>query len=241
VTVLRDLKRSVLLFHSGLAVFSLLPALTLFLLLAAAVGKGWVPLSSGLAVIALFQLLGILYRAGAFPGALPLRLSYWTLKMIQSLHLISEYTPEKVVVVMNNRKVLAATPTGFSPDRTLILLPHCLQSHQCTIRLTYDPDGCERCGRCPIGSLLDIRDRFGTHFAIASGGTSARRIVEKIRPTLIVAVACPIDLSLGILDVQPITTVGVLNQWRSGPCYDTWVDSRELEAALVLFLGGGGT
>ncbi len=55
-------------------------------------------------------------------------------------------------------------------------------------------------------------------------------------PSLIIAVACPVDLSLGILDVHPITTVGVLNEWRSGPCFDTWVNTEELAAALELFL-----
>jgi hypothetical protein len=188
-------------------------------------------------VLLAFQLTGMLYRTGRIRGALPLRLSFWTLKLIQSLRLLAEYTPEKMVVAMNNRKALAAAASDFRPEDTLILIPHCLQSHLCTVRLTYDPDACRRCGRCPIGGLLDLRDRFGTSFAIASGGTSARRIVEELRPSLILAVACPIDLSLGILDVQPITTVGVLNQWRNGPCFDTWVDSRQLEAALSLFLG----
>ena len=141
-----------------------------------------------------------------------------------------------MVVAMNNRKALSEAGRKFSSDEVLILVPHCLQNHECPIRLTFNPDSCERCGKCPIGKILDVKDRFGTHFAIASGGTSARRIVEKTEPSLIIAVACPVDLSLGILDVHPITTVGVLNEWRNGPCFDTWVNTEELEAALELFL-----
>lgn len=235
---MKEYRRAVLLFHTGLAVFSLLPALTVFLAVATAADDLVIPLASGLGTAALFQALGVIYRTGLSSGGFPLRLSYWTLKILQSVRLLQEYTPEKMVVAMNNRKALAAADgSDFTPDRTLILLPHCLQNHECSVRLTYDPEGCRRCGLCPIGGILDIRDRFGIHFAIASGGTSARRAVERARPSLIIAVACPVDLSLGILDVHPITTVGVLNQWRNGPCYDTWVDAGELEAVLSLFLG----
>lgn len=234
---MKGYRRAVLLFHTGLAVFSLLPALTVFLAVAATADDLVIPLAAGIGAAALFQALGIIYRTGLTSGGFPLRLSYWTLKILQSARLLPEYTPEKMVVAMNNRKAVAAADGGdFTPERTLILIPHCLQNHECSVRLTYDPEGCRRCGRCPIGSILEIRDRFGVHFAIASGGTSARKAVERIRPSLIVAVACPVDLSLGILDVHPITTVGVLNQWRNGPCYDTWVDAGELEAVLSLFL-----
>ncbi len=229
-----ELKTPRLLFHTGLLLFSIAPALILLLLLLVA-GIGF-PLSlvAGLLTITLFQVYGLLYEKGVTDNPLPLRFSFWTLKALQSIHNLSRYTPEKMVVAMNNRKVLSAGK--FDSDETLILVPHCLQNHECLRRLTFDPDSCERCGKCPIGKLLDIRDRFGTHFAIASGGTSAKRIVEKIGPSLIVAVACPVDLSLGILDVHPITTVGVLNEWRNGPCFDTWVNTEELEAALELFL-----
>ncbi len=235
---MKEYRRAVLLFHAGLAVFSLLPALTVFLAVATAADGLVIPLAAGLGAAALFQALGIIYRTGLTSGGGLLRLSYWTLKILQSTRLLSEYAPEKMVVAMNNRKAVAAADRGdFARERTLILIPHCLQNHECSVRLTYDPEGCRRCGRCPIGSILEIRDRFGVHFAIASGGTSARRAVERAGPSLIIAVACPVDLSLGILDVHPITTVGVLNQWRNGPCYDTWVDAGELEAVLSLFLG----
>lgn len=238
MTASRELRRSVLRFHLGLLVFSIPVSLMVFLLLRWLLGADIPSVAAGLSVVAVLQLTAIMYRSGAPGGAMSLRLSFWTLKILQSMRLLSEYAPEKMVVAMNNRKALAAAGGGFRPEKTLILLPHCLQNHQCPIRLTFDPDGCRRCGKCPVGSILDVRDRFGTGFAIASGGTSARRTVEKLRPDLIVAVACPVDLSLGILDVHPITTVGILNQWRNGPCFDTWVDSRELEAALSLFLEG---
>jgi len=233
---LKKLNRAALLFHTGLLLFSIAPALILLLLLLVA-GAGFaLSLAAALLTIALFQLHGLLFGKGVITNPIPLRLSFWTLKVLQSLHTLPRHIPEKMVVAMNNRKALSEAGRKFSSDEVLILVPHCLQNHECLIRLTFNPDSCERCGKCPIGSLLAIKDRFGTHFAIASGGTSARRIVEKTGPSLIVAVACPVDLSLGILDVHPITTVGVLNEWRNGPCFDTWVNTEELEAALELFL-----
>ncbi len=233
---LEEVKKAGLLFHTGLLLFSVAPSLIVFLLLLAVGVELPISFAAGLLTIAVFQVYGLLYEKGVTDNPIPLRLSFWTLKALQSAHTLPPHTPEKMVVTMNNRKALSETGRKFSSDETLILIPHCLQNHECPRRLTFDPDSCERCGKCPIGRILEIRDRFGTHFAIASGGTSARRIVEKTEPLLIVAVACPVDLSLGILDVHPITVVGVLNEWRNGPCFDTWVNTEELEAALELFL-----
>lgn len=233
---MEELKKAGLLYHTGLLLFSIAPSLIVFLLLLSAGAGFTISIVAGLITIAVFQVYGTFYEKGASGNPIPLRLSFWTLKALQSIHTLTPHTPEKMVVAMNNRKALSDTGKEYSPEKTLILVPHCLQNHECPIRLTFNPDSCRRCGKCPIGELLDIKDRFGTHFAIASGGTSARRIVEKTGPSLIIAVACPVDLSLGILDVHPITTVGVLNEWRNGPCYDTWVNTEEMEAALELFL-----
>lgn len=233
---MEKLKKAGLLFHTGLLLFSIAPALIVFLLLLVAGAGFTLSFAAGLLTITAFQVYGFLYEKGVADNPIPLRLSFWTLKALQSVHTFPHHTPEKMVVAMNNRKALSETCRKFSSDEVLILVPHCLQNHECLIRLTFNPDSCERCGKCPIGNLLEIKDRFGAHFAIASGGTSARSIVEKTGPSLIVAVACPVDLSLGILDVHPIITVGVLNEWRNGPCFDTWVNTEELEAALELFL-----
>ena len=237
MTGLNELKKDELLYHAGLLLFSIVPSLIVFLLLLSAGAGSAISLASGLATVTAFLVFGLFYEKGVLNNPIPLKCSFWTLKALQSIRTLTRHTPEKMVVALNNRKALTKAGREYSPEKTLILVPHCLQNHECPIRLTFNPDLCRRCGKCPIGKLLDIKDRFGTHFAIASGGTSARMIVEKTEPSLIVAVACPVDLSLGILDVHPITTVGVLNEWRNGPCYDTWVNTEELEAALELFLG----
>lgn len=233
---LEEIKARSTLFHFGLLLFSFVPVLVAFLILRVCSADYLISFTAGLAVMIAVQIAGLLYEKGIIRHPVLLRISFWTLKMLQPLLRLPVHTPEKMVVAMNNRKTISENNRKFNPDETLILIPHCLQNHECTHRLTFNADSCERCGKCPIGALLDIRDRFGVHFAIASGGTSARRTVEQMDPSLIIAVACPVDLSLGILDVHPVTTVGVLNEWRHGPCFDTWVNPVELEAALELFL-----
>jgi hypothetical protein len=132
---------------------------------------------------------------------------------------------------------LVRTEAGRCPaDKMLLLMPHCLQSSRCKFRLTYDINNCKRCGLCPIKGLLDIRDIYGVHLAIATGGTVARRIVVNTRPTFILAVACERDLASGIQDVYPLPAYGVLNQRPNGPCLDTLVPLEDVERALQRFM-----
>ena len=145
-----------LLFHTGLLLFSIAPALiVLLLLLVTGIGSA-LSLAAALITITLFQIYGFLYTNGVTDNPMPLRLSFWTLKVLQSIHTLPHHTPEKMVVAMNNRKALSEADGIFSSDEVLILVPHCLQNHECPIRLTFDPDSCERCGKCHIGNLLDI-------------------------------------------------------------------------------------
>lgn len=138
-------------------------------------------------------------------------------------------------VKVNNEMVLAS---GIKPKahEVLLLLPHCIQRSQCPFRLSTNLERCERCGLCPIGALLALRDRWGFQMAIATGGTIARRIVVQTRPRLILAVACERDLTSGIQDTYPLPVYGVLNARPHGPCLDTQVNTEHLEAALQKFV-----
>jgi len=138
-------------------------------------------------------------------------------------------------IKVNNELVLRELGR-FPPSKILLLMPHCLQNSRCDMRLTYDIDNCRRCGLCPIAGLLELRDRYGVHLAIATGGTIARRIVVQKRPAIIIAVACYRDLSSGIQDTYPLPVFGVLNERPNGPCLDTTVPVDSLEAALRRFL-----
>ncbi len=138
-------------------------------------------------------------------------------------------------VKVNNEMVLASGVRAV-PDRLLLLLPHCVQLSLCPHRLTQDVGWCARCGRCPIGGLLRLRDTYGFRIAVATGGTIARRIVVQARPQVIVAVACERDLTSGIQDSYPLPVFGVLNSRPNGPCVDTLVDVARLEVVIRHFL-----
>ena len=138
-------------------------------------------------------------------------------------------------IKVNNELVLRELGR-FEPSKILLLMPHCLQNSRCDMRLTYDIDNCKRCGKCPITGLLELRDKYGVHLAVATGGTIARRIVVEKRPRVIIAVACYRDLSSGIQDTHPLPVFGVLNERPNGPCLDTTVPLGNLEAALTRFL-----
>ena len=135
-----------------------------------------------------------------------------------------------------NNELVRSEHGTFDPERILILTPHCLQSSECGIRLTYGVDRCKRCGKCPVNFLLNLRDHYGVKFAVATGGTIARRIVVQERPKFIIAVACERDLASGIQDTYPLPVYGVLNERPHGPCMNTLVPHEAMEKALRLFL-----
>lgn len=138
-------------------------------------------------------------------------------------------------VQVNNDMVLKKHET-YDPEKILILLPHCIQWSDCSIRVSADFGRCKRCGKCNIGPLLDLSEHYGVHIAIATGGTIARRIVVDKRPRMILAVACERDLSSGIQDTYPLTVYGILNERPFGPCRDTRVSMRKVEDALRHFI-----
>jgi hypothetical protein len=135
-----------------------------------------------------------------------------------------------------NNEILLTEPERFPPDKILILLPHCIQRSACDLRLSHDVNHCRRCGLCPMGGLLGLRDRYGVHLAVATGGTIARRLVVEKRPRFILAVACERDLSSGIQDAYPLPVFGLLNERPNGPCFDTLVSLPMVESALRRFI-----
>lgn len=120
----------------------------------------------------------------------------------------------------------------------MILLPHCMQKSDCRYKVTNDVENCRRCGRCTLNDLLSLKEKYGCHIVVATGGTLARKFVRELRPKAIVAVACERDLASGIQDTYPMPVTGVLNIRPEGPCVNTSVDVREVERAIQLFTGG---
>ncbi len=148
---------------------------------------------------------------------------------------VSKDQVRRSFIEINNQLLLAAHPRA-TRDKLLLLMPHCLQFHECQFRITGSTVHCQRCGQCPINGLAELSEKYGVGLAVATGGTLARRIVVDRRPKLIIAVACERDLSSGIQDSYPLPVFGIINHRPYGPCYDTEVDLERVEEALKLFL-----
>ena len=138
-------------------------------------------------------------------------------------------------VAINNQLVLAQD-LKLGPSRLLLLMPHCLQNHDCRVKITGNVENCEGCGKCPIKDLLKMAHKYGVALAVATGGTIARRIVVQKRPQLIIAVACERDLTSGIQDTYPLPVYGIFNRRPFGPCFNTGLPLEEVEMAIGHFL-----
>ncbi len=134
-------------------------------------------------------------------------------------------------IAMNNSLVFSQGHS-LSPDRVLVLLPHCIQLFDCDIKVTGDINKCVQCGRCDIKGLVDIGRRYGIHISVATGGTLARKVIVEKRPKLVLAVACERDLTSGIKDCYPLPVIGILNERPFGPCFNTSVDVEKIDQAL---------
>src|SRR3989337_1044090 len=63
---------------------------------------------------------------------------------------------EQAFLDLNNRMVRAMVKRGgiFSPEKIVILMPHCIQYEDCRIKVTKDVKNCVGCGRGEIGDLV---------------------------------------------------------------------------------------
>ena len=118
------------------------------------------------------------------------------------------------------------------PDKIMLLLPHCLQNSECELKITGDITRCKKCGRCTIGAIRELSDKTGVQAIVVTGGTAARNVIARIKPEVVLSVACERDLAIGISDVSKIPVIGVLNQRPNGPCVNTLVDVELLKEKL---------
>jgi hypothetical protein len=166
---------------------------------------------------------------------LSVRVRHLFTKLLEALKLAPSGTAELAVIASINRKTLGLKKR-FSPDRVLLLLPHCLQFHECPRRITFDMKNCVRCGGCVVGALSEMAFELGIEARVTTGGTLARRLLREKTPGLVVAVACPRDLGQGMLDALPLPALGVLNARPNGDCFDTTVSMDKMRGMLDLVL-----
>ncbi len=156
---------------------------------------------------------------------LPRPLKSWTLMRFlvpvalsigQRLGLSKDRVGSSIIRFNNALMQAASKPTEH---RVLILLPRCL--------------------RKPVREqLLQLGEQTDCEVATVGGGTAARKVIERVRPTGIVAIACERDLVSGIRDVAPrIPVIGIANKRPEGPCKNTEVEVGEVAAAVRKFQG----
>jgi uncharacterized protein len=165
-----------------------------------------------------------------------IRFLYPLLVVVGKIIGMGEDRVRRSFITINNQLVLAENKK-VKPERLLILLPHCLQNHDCVVRITGNVDNCKKCGKCKIKYLVGFSEKYHIPISVATGGTLARRIVVEKKPDIIIGVACERDLTSGIQDSYPIPVFGILNKRPFGPCYDTDIDLDMVEKGITTFLG----
>jgi hypothetical protein len=143
----------------------------------------------------------------------------------------------KSFISVNN--YIVASKRILPGEKILMLLPHCLQNSDCPFKITIDINNCKNCGKCPIGQLRDLGEKYNAVLKVATGGTLARKWIEEVRPRAVVAVACERDLASGIQDTGGLPVLGVLNSRPNGPCVNTHVCLEQVDQALRTIIQGG--
>lgn len=164
-----------------------------------------------------------------------IRFLFPLLVMVGKLIGISKDEVRRAFIAINNQLVLGEA-RKVPPKKILILLPQCIQNHECVVRITGNVKNCKACGKCKVKNLVELSGKHDISVSVATGGTLARKIVVDKKPEIIIAVACERDLTSGIQDTYPIPVFGILNRRPHGPCYDTDVDLELVERGISAFL-----
>lgn len=138
----------------------------------------------------------------------------------------------KLFYIDINNIIVSSKSYKFNPIDVLLLTPHCLQYSECNIKITNNPNNCINCGKCNIKDLVELSKKYGVMFYVATGGTSARKVVLETKPKYIISVACERDLLSGIQDIKNIPVMGIVNNRENGPCFNTSVDTDKVETAI---------
>ncbi|MGE5415353.1 MAG: DUF116 domain-containing protein [Acidobacteriota bacterium] len=136
-----------------------------------------------------------------------------------------------------NNAIIKALPRKYSPEDILILLPHCLQNSQCPYKVTNFIANCRQCFNCSIGRIKEKADDYQiSALEVVTGGTSALNVVRRVKPELVIAVACERDLTAGIAGIKGIPAIGLLNERPYGPCINTRIGMEEFSETLASIL-----
>ncbi len=138
------------------------------------------------------------------------------------------------LLLWNNRIILSRKG---KVKNILILLPRCLQYFKCEHNVISSVDNCKLCGKCKIKDIMEIKENYGLKdVKVAPGGKIAKMFVEEINPDYIIAVACEMELILGIKEVFPYKVLAVNNIIVNKPCINTDVEIEKIETFVKKLL-----
>ena len=104
---------------------------------------------------------------------------------------ISKDEIRKIFIKINNAYIYS-NKYSFNSEDLIILIPHCIQNHNCKLKVTNDIDNCKKCGMCKINELLQLKEKYNTKIFIATGGTLARKVIIDNKPKAVIAVYSPL-------------------------------------------------
>ncbi|MFA6720654.1 MAG: DUF116 domain-containing protein [Candidatus Cloacimonadaceae bacterium] len=134
-----------------------------------------------------------------------------------------------------NNEIVLTDQKEIHNSNILVLLPHCLQKDDCSVRITTDIINCEECGGCDIARIKKLVSEQQVDAAVATGGSLARKLIQDKKPDVIVAVACHRDLLEGLRDAWRNPVYALLNERPKGPCHETTVSVASIEFAIKKF------
>ena len=112
--------------------------------------------------------------------------------------------------------------------KKLLILPHCLRSNKCPAKLNSDGIKCLKCGKCIIGDIIEIAERFNFKTYIIPGSTFLKRIVAKDKPDAVFGVACCRDLFFGMNSLSRKNIIPQGLALLKDGCIETVVNKDEL-------------
>lgn len=145
---------------------------------------------------------------------------------------LNAYPAQKRRLIEFNNKLVIQKLGGKRLRNALLLVPFCIQRRSCPHHVAWNTENCVNCGRCAIGGLREVAKKRGMVMRVAIRSMFAPMFVREVKPSLVLAIACEHELLSGLLRIHPIACYGVFNTRPEGPCKNTRVNFRSLEAAV---------
>jgi hypothetical protein len=144
----------------------------------------------------------------------------WIYPVVYKIASIFKISKDRIghSLVKVNNSLIYTTKKQFKASNLLVLLPRCLDKETRT-------------------KVVGITEKYGCGVFTATGGSSARQMLKKVRPDAIIGVACERDLVAGMTDSpHHIPVLAIANKRPLGPCKDTVIDVEEFEKAVRFLL-----